>query len=391
MSIGIFSTAGELTGGNYRVFKVLSYFPTKDFILLLPINNKEKLYSMLNFIKPSEQETFRKLLLNVMWIRPFTPGIINYIKYAKYISKIIKKEKLELLYYPHEHVYLYLGFKLSGLKWTGLLQTTPVVGSLTVEEGRGFTLMKKDFRNKRLGYSKIFKGYLRLLIFNEAIRHVRLLAVSKSIPYELSLLGIRADIRTVDPGVGVDPCPLKKDSRREIDVIYYARIVPEKGIFDFLKAVRIVNKVVKDIKVAVLGMANNEMQKRVITYAKNIGLNNMQFLFNASKDQILDILTNSKIIIYPSRLDAFPLSLLEAISCGVVAIAYGIPAIRFNFDTPSVIKVKPGNVEELASKTLEVLMKERYTELSKIAVEFSSRFRWEEVAKSEWQQLIHID
>jgi glycosyltransferase involved in cell wall biosynthesis len=103
------------------------------------------------------------------------------------------------------------------------------------------------------------------------------------------------------------------------------------------------------------------------------------------------LLTQSKLAIYPTRLDAFPLSVLETLSCGTSVIAYAIPAIRFNYaDTRAVIKTKPLDIEEMTRRAIETLEGEAWRELGREAVEFAKKYTWENVAKTEWNTLQSI-
>ena len=55
----------------------------------------------------------------------------------------------------------------------------------------------------------------------------------------------------------------------------------------------------------------------VMSYAADLGVaRNIEFRFNASSDEVLRLLASSKAFVYPTRFDAFPLVVLELLSCG---------------------------------------------------------------------------
>jgi hypothetical protein len=162
-------------------------------------------------------------------------NIANYIKYGFYVVEVAKKLGCELVYFPYEHTYLPIGLRLGSMKykimWTELLQQTPVVGSLVKEDSSGFNLLVENL--SLYGYSSLkqIKGYLRLKAFKYAVGQTPILAVSRSIPYELNKLGVNANIKVVEPGNASDKCPFR-NLDREYDVGFFARVLPEKGIFD---------------------------------------------------------------------------------------------------------------------------------------------------------------
>ncbi|ESQ20880.1 MAG: Glycosyltransferase, partial [uncultured Acidilobus sp. MG] len=113
-----------------------------------------------------------------------------------------------------------------------------------------------------------------------------------------------------------------------------------------------------------------------------------EFRFNASSDEVLRLLASSKAFIYPSRADAFPLVVLESLSCGTPVVAYDIPAIRFNYaGTRAVIRVRPLDVKGLVNETYELLRSGDWDRLGREGVEFSKGFTWDNVARVEW---IHL-
>jgi len=158
------------------------------------------------------------------------------VRYAEYAAREATRTGADLLYFPHERANIPLGFRLSSAKWTELLQLTPIVGSLPLDEGSGLRLFLRNMEVRGYGPSKSLKACARLKLMEAALRGMELLAVSKSIPYELGRLGIDLDVAALDPGVGVDPCPGRDPGERDVDVAFFSRVARDKGIFDFLGA-----------------------------------------------------------------------------------------------------------------------------------------------------------
>lgn len=381
--ICIFSPAGSLTGGTYRSLRSVLGFPEGEYRFYMPGDVKRHLAREITTYLGA-QSPLLHLVEKAVEIDPLSQCAGKrgcYVKYGEKLAKRLKEDGCDFVYIPHEHPYIPAGFP-PRFRWTMLLQVTPVVGSLSIEEGRGFFLYWKNARGaQRLPVVKALRGYIRLLSYKKLLKHNKTLAVSKSIPYELQLLGIRGDIAVLNPGVGVDPCPVENTAEKRYDVVFYARITPEKGIYDFLHVVKKLQETNPELKALVAGFATQVEAARVVEYAKKLNVE-VDFRFNLKRSEALAHLAQSKVMVYPTRADAFPLVVLESLSCGTPVVAYSIPAIRLNFNTEAVVKVRPRDVEGMASATLATL--EAVDELSRKGKIFATNFTWDKVSADEW-------
>jgi len=382
--ICVFSPAGSLTGGTYRTLRSILGFPRGEYKLLMPVDVKQGLLDTIAKNLGTQSPLF-SLVASAEELKPL--GVCKgdrhcFRRYGSYLANLLAGFRCNFLYIPHEHAYIPLG--LSQVKWTMLLQVTPVVGSLSTESGHGFILFWRNMQaNFKAGPLKILKSYARFRTYAKLIEGHRLLAVSRSIPYELEKLGVNPDnLIVLSPGVGVDPCPYRYERNRDIDLLFYARVLPEKGVYDFLGASKLVKKRVnRELTVAVAGLASQEEANRVVSYAKKLGID-VTFMFNLVREEALRVLSRAKLLVYPSKADAFPLVVLEALSCGTPVVAYGIPAVRFNFETEAVVKVPPGDLGRLVAEVLDAL--EHCDEKRNEAISYASQFSWERVSAVEW-------
>ncbi len=217
-------------------------------------------------------------------------------------------------------------------------------------------------------------------MFSWGVDDATIIAVSRSIPYELNALGIRKNFVTLGIGIGSDGC-VKRSEVKDHDVAYFARVVPEKGIFDFLSALTLMRGKVRSAYI--IGFADGVMRNTVEEELRRRDLGFVETLFNAPKDKAHEALSRSKVLIYPSKMDAFPLSLMESLSCGTPAVAYAIPGIRFNYTTPAVKLVRPLDYRSLAEETLEILDNHLWDEMSEEGVRYARRYTWNEMARQD--------
>jgi len=338
-----------LGGGEIRTLEVLSRFPRDSYVLLAPRNVKER--AVRAVIRLGLREELVNILREAYELRDYKCGnMLCSIGYRRHVERVAKGLGADLIYTPFEgpRADHFIGYNMSPVRWARLLQASLPVGSLVTEDGSGLRLYLKVAKVNGIGTMTALRHYARLWLINYATFDMEALAVSASIPYELNKVGIRRRAIVLDPGNGVNGCPYVGIGKT-YDVIFYARIERLKGAFDFIAAVRGLSKLKEDVRAVVVGNASKEMAEEVMSYAADLGVaKNIEFRFNASSDEVLRLLASSKAFIYPTRSDAFPLVVLESLSCGTPVVAYDIPAIRFNYaGTRAVIRVRPLDVKAL--------------------------------------------
>jgi glycosyltransferase involved in cell wall biosynthesis len=381
-----------LGGGEIRTLEVLSRLPKDSYVLLAPRNVKERAVEAA--VRLGLREELVNILREAYELRDYKCGnMLCSIGYRRYVERVAEGLGADLIYTPFEgpRADHFIGYNMSPVRWARLLQASLGVGSLVTEDGSGVRLYLKVAKVNGIGTMTALRHYARLWLINYATFDMEALAVSASIPYELNKVGIRRRAIVLDPGNGVNGCPYVGIGKT-YDVIFYARIERLKGAFDFIAAVRGLSKLKEDVKAIVVGSASKEMAEEVMRYAADLGVaSNIEFRFNLKREENLRLLASSKAFIYPTRADAFPLVVLESLSCGTPVVAYDIPAIRFNYaGTRAVIRVRPLDVKGLVEETYELLRSGDWDKLGREGVEFSKRFTWDNVARAEWNALERI-
>jgi glycosyltransferase involved in cell wall biosynthesis len=381
-----------LGGGEIRTLEVLSRLPKDSYVLLAPRNVKERAVEAA--VRLGLREELVNILREAYELRDYKCGnTLCSIGYRRYVERVAEGLGADLIYTPFEgpRADHFIGYNMSPVRWARLLQASLGVGSLVTEDGSGVRLYLKVAKVNGIGTMTALRHYARLWLINYATFDMEALAVSASIPYELNKVGIRRRAIVLDPGNGVEACPYV-GLEKAYDVIFHARIERLKGVFDFIAAVRGLAKLKKDVKAIVVGSASESMAKEVMSYAADLGVTkNVEFRFNLKREENLRLLASSKAFVYPSRADAFPLVVLESLSCGTPVVAYDIPAIRFNYaSTRAVIRVRPLDIKGLVNETYELLRSGDWDRLGREGIEFSKGFTWDNVARAEWSALERI-
>jgi len=378
-----------LGGGETRTLEVLSRFPKGSYVLLAPRNVKERAVEAA--VRLGLREELVSILREAYELRDYRCGnMLCSIGYRRYVERVAEGLGADLIYGPFIAPNHLIGYNMSPVRWVRLLQASLPVGSLVTEDGSGLRLYLKVAALNGIGMITALRSY-ELIVYECAAAGMASLAVSASILYEFNKVGIRINAMVLNPGNGVEGCPYV-GLEKAYDVIFHARIERLKGVFDFIAAVKGLAKLKNDVRAVVVGGASESMAKEVMSYAADLGVaENIEFRFNASSDEVLRLLASSKAFVYPTRFDAFPLVVLESLSCATPVVAYDIPAIRFNYaGTRAVIRVRPLDVKGLVEETYELLRSGDWDRLGREGVEFSRGFTWDNVARAEWSALERI-
>jgi len=384
--------SGIIGGSEIRTLEVLSRFPKDSYVLLAPRNVKERAVGAV--IRLGLREELVNILREAYELRDYgCSNALCSIDYGRYVERVAEGLGADLIYRPFHgpRADQFIGYNMSPVRWARLLQGSLPVGSLVTEDGSGLRLFLKMAKLNGIGTAKALSSYAKLWLIGCASAGMKTLAVSASIPYELNKVGIRDDAIVLNPGNGVDECPYV-GLEKVYEVIFHARIDRLKGVFDFIAAVKGLSELKDGVRAVVVGSASKEMAKEVMSYAADLGVTkNIEFRFNASRDEALRLLASSKAFVYPTRFDSFSLVVLESLSCGTPVVAYDIPAIRFNYaGTRAVIRVRPLDVKGLVKETYELLGGGELDRLGREGVEFSRGFTWDDVARAEWRALERI-
>jgi glycosyltransferase involved in cell wall biosynthesis len=140
----------------------------------------------------------------------------------------------------------------------------------------------------------------------------------------------------------------KKAFDKDINILYLAHMMRDKGCFE---AIELVNKH-KSVNIHFHfagGWQNKEDEKKFLNYIKENQLEKFTTLHGfISGDKKKELFKSSHLLLYPSKNDAFPLTLLEAFSYGLPVLATNEGSIPFIIDHKSGIVINNLNKLDLA-------------------------------------------
>ena len=130
---------------------------------------------------------------------------------------------------------------------------------------------------------------------------------------------------------------------------FIGRLARNKGIVDIILSWVYVTKTIPSAKLYIVGQdyGNRKYQKLIdkLNLIDSIILTG--FLDQDNKNEIM---SKSKLFVFPSYEEGWSLAVMEAINSGLLPIIYNIPAYDYVCNTD--IKVKPGDIKNFANKII---------------------------------------
>jgi len=405
-----------ISGGYYRLYEILNNGNSEGINFIIVTDS----LSYRNYIQmfPDFKEILKKhksYVINLQNLKLFAQRVPRILKpIAAYwnscllaisISKIARKENVDLIVGPSEGFQMvwisYLVGKISRKPWTAifqgeryLFQPTPQLGPINPINVLKHVSQKKFARGisfiSKIGFSIGLLGLLKIA------EKSLMLTVGPSLREEIRFLNPKITFHVISPGNGIDLEKFSKKSKQIFvyDAVFFSRLIPEKGIFDLLKIWKLVVQKFPKAKLAVAGIVEDpklvkDFQRMVSQYGLN---KNIVFLGPQDKISLIDLVSSSKLTIYPSTLDAFSLVILESLACGTPVIAYDILAVNYIFNNcKAVLRCPVNNIPVMASNVMFLLENECLrNRLSKEAEKYASSFDWKEVIRAEKEAYFEV-
>ena len=346
-------------------------------------------YSKLNhFVHDFDRLARVRLFANIM------PAVVPK---ATVSFKFIREIRPEATVSLHEvNDCLYVASTLSevfGCKSLALLQLPPVYGSRERVK-RIYDAYMLWWRTLLDGEVKRVMALIRSRFFDTLFnrqsvrllkRFSKIVAVSKSIPIEMGSEWIERVI-ALDPGVSVDEEDMKlfnllKGHVEKGDyVVFGGRPDAAKGLIEALVAFKHLLRQSPNLKFVCTGNISEVVLFRLRKFCRRLGIEDkVTFTGFIARGERFKTVAESRLMLYPSHVDAFPYAVLESLYLGTPVVAYRIPAIEAYYEGLSGVKlVEEGDVEALTVEAINTLKGRCETESPQIK-------SWESILDEELQ------
>lgn len=166
---------------------------------------------------------------------------------------------------------------------------------------------------------------------------------------------------------------IEKANKNYNTILYVGRLHPTKGVDDLIRSFQFVKNKIDDSKLYIVGQGSYEQTLKIITI--ELGLqNDVIFLGQLSKQEVLKRFSSSGVAVVPSHSEAFGYTVIEAMSvktCVIGANNTGIKEIIVHNETGLLFETK--NSEDLAQKIISVI--ENRELCDKLAMKGYERFK----------------
>jgi glycosyltransferase involved in cell wall biosynthesis len=178
-----------------------------------------------------------------------------------------------------------------------------------------------------------------------------------------------------------------RGKEKENKIIFFARLVYRKGIFDFIL---IVKKIVENLKVEVVvaGQFHHSYEERYFfeLLSKYHLENFVSYKGKLTDDELYSELSTAKAMVYPSHSDSFSISILQAIYLNTPVVAYDIAGISVYKKFNCVKLVKEFDTTAMAKATIDILNGEK-VDFSDPALDsfIEQHISWDRVANAHME------
>ena len=168
-------------------------------------------------------------------------------------------------------------------------------------------------------YDRIARKFLRRADINHCLSAYHARILSKYVnPQKIEVLANTFSV--LNPELSIRP----QKNEEIFEILFVGRLVEEKGVNDLPEVFSQLNLRIKDnMSLTIVG--EGPLRKLIKKFAEE--RENVHFLGKVSDDKLIELYRRSHVVIMPSRYEASPLVLNEALSFGCAVVAYSIPPI----------------------------------------------------------------
>jgi glycosyltransferase involved in cell wall biosynthesis len=184
---------------------------------------------------------------------------------------------------------------------------------------------------------------------------------------------------TIRAGVDLDAFQPNVSPQRTYDAphaIYVGRLDDGKGLRRLIRAADTID----DLRLTLVGDGHLRDGLRALVDDRGL-TDRVAFPGRVPHEDVPEWLVSADLFCLPSDHEGYPVSLMEALACGVPAVVSDLPAVREQTGTNGVVTVPPGDLSALVDAIRSLLEDgDRRQQLADAAREQSRQFGWDSQA-----------
>ncbi len=396
------------SGGATHDLNVLTVLNKKMEFEFIPAPKDIYISSMDEIKQNNYYNYINNLKLNMPeYINNIFERRIKFNKIDDVIKYIYGDIKNKLVYSQDESIYnIMLLYKLSfNNKCAALFKLTPFMQSFMDDYKyfSGLIDVNIMYHQARKIVKTFINGRNRKIYYFYIKNFAAVFSNSKNVLSQSGIDKLKIKKIVIDPPNSFNPFNsniLKYKSSKKDYIIYFARFIPEKGIYEIPLILREIIEINPDINLYVAGeFYNFSIVNKIFNYKKvffekikKLGLeNNLKYMGFLQGEELYKKISGARALIYPSHSDSVPLSVLESLALNTPVVAYNIPAIiEFYSNIKSVKIVDEYDYKSMAENAVKFFNMDNYDELfddENLKNLIKKHSSWENVADAELNAL----
>ena len=183
--------------------------------------------------------------------------------------------------------------------------------------------------------------------------------------------------KIVVSGAGVDKkIVVRRRRKAKNQIVFVGRVNITKGAFDIVQIFSIVSKVIPELHMVMMGGASKQDKKKLLALIRDYSMDNkISYLGFVDERSKYEIISESKVLVLPSKEEGFGIVIMEALALGVPVICYKLPSLKAIFTKYDSVKFVNCFDEHSFAKSIEKSC------LENVPVKKQRIFTWEDVYK----------
>ena len=313
---------------------------------------------------------------HVHWARhhDFATVNLNIFSYLKVLGPLAEKEIFDVIHGNAEEAYL--ASKIARKNNSAYVFTSHTPNIPT-------TGMLKGIINP-IRFLKNINTYLLRQAIVEADRIVAFSQFS----HDLVVKGLNETysdrVRVIPPGVEHSWFEVERKPPSGSRLLFWGRLEEEKGLPELFDALKTVSKKIKDVKLTLVGEGNRLKEYKTLVADLDL-VDRVEFTGWLDNREIQNLVAKSSLGLFPSRIESFGLSVVEAMAAGLPVIAANGGAVPENVKEGVTGMLVPVNDSDTLARAIISALEspQRVESLAKTAkVYVQKKFSWDRAADS---------